>query len=72
MEYEELVSYLMLKSRGVSFREIDNALTDLADGCTIKIMDDASSTFIITKYIIDTNFETGVCKCEYKLQSKIV
>lgn len=68
MEYEELIDYIMINCKGVDFKEFDNAIADLDDGRTIKIIDDENSIFLITKIIVDNNFETGEVKCRYKLQ----
>ncbi|HCL4447216.1 TPA: hypothetical protein N2D16_002821 [Clostridium botulinum] len=68
MNYDELVLCLLRKAKGISFRQIDDFLTNLDDDSKDKLIDNENNVFIITKHIINIDESKGICECNYKIE----
>ncbi|EKS4345147.1 hypothetical protein QB607_003151 [Clostridium botulinum] len=68
MNYDELVFCLLRKTKGISFRQIDDFLTNLDDDSKDKLIDNEDNVFVITKHIFNIDEVKGTCECNYEVE----
>lgn len=67
MNYEELTNYILLRSKDIKFKDIDEFIANIDDKCTDILIDSIGQKFKITKTISNVNFDTGTTECKYSL-----